>query len=125
MSPNYVPLVAPPGGFAAMTSHDAYNGIRAIVPPDWRNETAARLFLSLPCYRPVNYAQKVRCPVLIIACEKDSVTSVAATAEAAARIGPGARLIKLPIGHFDVYLGQWFERTCSEQIAFFKQALHA
>ncbi len=125
MSPNYVPIVAPPGGLAAMSSSDAYEGLRAIVPPDWRNETAARLFLSLPFYRPGNYAQKVHCPALIIACQKDSVTSLQAITEAAARMGDRARLVTLPIGHFDIYLGDWLERSSAEQIAFFKDVLNS
>jgi pimeloyl-ACP methyl ester carboxylesterase len=125
MSPKYVPLVAPPGGLAAMSSHDALEGMRAIAPPDWRNEAAARLFLLLPCYRPVRYAKGVRCPTLIIACKFDSVTSTQASAAAAAHIGDRARLVELPIGHFDIYAGKWFERSSQEQIAFFKEALHS
>ena len=29
----------------------------------------------------------------------------------------------LPIGHFDIYLGEWFERSSSEQLAFFTGTL--
>ena len=39
-----------------------------------------------------------------------------------ARMGDGAQLIMLPIGHFDIYLGKWFERSSSEQLAFFSNA---
>ncbi|HEX9881606.1 MAG TPA: alpha/beta hydrolase [Hyphomicrobium sp.] len=124
-SPKYLPLVAPPGKLAAMSSHDAYDGMRAIVPPSWRNEVAARLFLILPCYRPTRSAKSIRCPALIIACEKDSVTSTQAAVATAARMGRRARLVELPIGHFDIYLGEWFERSSQEQIAFFKEALRS
>jgi len=125
LSPFYVPLVAPPGQSAAMASHDAYEGMRAIVPLGWRNEVAARLFLVLPCYRPIRAAKSVKCPALIIACEKDSVTSPEAAGATAARMGDKARLVELPIGHFDVYLGEWFERSSREQIQFFAKALNA
>ena len=121
--PRYVPLVAPPGQLAAMASHDAYTGCIAIMPPHWRNEIAARLFLAMPFYRPVRHAAKVACPALIIACEKDTVASTHAAAEAAASMGDKARLIELPIGHFDVYLGEWFECSSREQVAFFEEAL--
>ena len=41
-------------------------------------------------------------------------------------MGDKARLIELPIGHFDIYLGQCFERSrLAEQVAFFKEALRA
>ncbi len=123
LSPYYVPIVAPPGGFAAMASHDAYDGLHAIVPPTWRNEVAARLFLTMRFYRPKYAAKSVECPALIFACQKDSVTSPKATAAAAASMGERARLIELPIGHFDIYLGEWFERASREQVAFFKEAL--
>jgi pimeloyl-ACP methyl ester carboxylesterase len=125
MSPYYVPLIAPPGGFAAMASHDAYEGLSAIVPPGWRNEVAARVFLVLRCYRPFRAAKSVKCPALLIACTRDSVTSPRATTAAAARMGGGARLIELPIGHFDIYLGEWFERSSAAQVAFFTEALRA
>ena len=30
-------------------------------------------------------------------------------------MGAKARLIELPIGHFDVYLGEWFERSAASR----------
>jgi pimeloyl-ACP methyl ester carboxylesterase len=125
MAPYYVPLVAPPGGLAAMASHDALEGMRAIVPADWRNEVAARLLFVLPCYRPIRAAAKVKCPALIIACRDDSVTSTKAAVATATLMGEKAKFVELPIGHFDIYLGEWFERSSSEQISFFREALRA
>lgn len=121
--PYCVPLVAPPGQLAAMASHDAYAGCMAIMPPDWRNEIAARFFLEMPFYRPLRYAPEVKCPALIIACLKDSVASAHAAAKVAARMGGRARLIQLPIGHFEVYVGDAYETACREQVAFFKRTL--
>ncbi len=123
--PHYVPLVAPPGELAAMATDDAYAGCMAIVPPGWRNEVAARFLLSLPLYRPVHHAHDVTCPTLLIACAHDSVVSSAAAAETAARMGGNAHLVTLPIGHFEIYLGAWFERSCDEQLEFFQAALAA
>jgi fermentation-respiration switch protein FrsA (DUF1100 family) len=125
LSPYYVPLVTPPGDVAAMATDDAYAGCMAIVPADWRNEVAARLFLTLPFYRPVHHAGDVECPTLLIACAHDSVVSTKASTATAERMGGNARLITLPIGHFDIYLGEWFERSSTEQAAFFQTALEA
>jgi fermentation-respiration switch protein FrsA (DUF1100 family) len=125
ISPKYVPLVAPSGELAAMASEDAYEGYTALIHPGWRNELAARLFLSFPFYRPTSYAKAVTCPSLIVICLKDSVTSARAAEAVAARIGDKARLVKLPIGHFDIYKGAWFEQSSQEQVKFFKHALHA
>ena len=121
--PYYVPIVAPPGGFAAMASHDAYDGLRAITPPGGRNEIAARIFLVMRCYKPKRAAKSVTCPALVIACDKDSVTSSKAAVDAAARMGAKAQVLHLPIGHFDIYLGEWQERSSAAQLAFFKTAL--
>jgi pimeloyl-ACP methyl ester carboxylesterase len=124
-SPSYVPLVARPGELAAMASEDAFRGCLAIVPPGWRNEIALRFFVTMPLYRPVRHAGAVNCPALIIACTKDTVASTRAASEVAERMNGKARLAWLPIGHFDVYLGEWFERSCAEQVEFFKGALQS
>ena len=122
-TPYYVPLAAPPGEVAAMSTPDAYAGIKAIMPAHCRNEVAARLFFSLPLYRPLRYAKAVRCPALIIACAEDSVASPQAATAAAARMGGPVRHFELPIGHFDIYLGEWFEASSAAQVAFFEEAL--
>jgi hypothetical protein len=31
--------------------------------------------------------------------------------------------MSLPIGHFDIYLGEWFERAADAETAFFKEVL--
>ena len=125
IAPKYVPLVALPGELAGMASEDAYEGYTALTQPGWRNEVAARLFLSFPFYRPMSYAKAITCPSLIVICLKDSVTSTRAAEAVATRIGDKARLVKLPIGHFDIYKGEGFERSSLEQVKFFKHALHA
>jgi pimeloyl-ACP methyl ester carboxylesterase len=123
--PYYVPIVTPPGGLAAMASHDAFEGLGAITPQTWRNDIAARMFLKLRFYRPKRAAKSVKCPALVIACDKDSVTSTEATRAAARSMGDGARLVTLPIGHFDIYLGEWFERSSAAQLEFFQESLMA
>lgn len=123
LAPYYVPLVAPPGELAAMPTADAYAGLKAIVPPDWRNQVAARLFLRLPFYRPIQCANEVKCPALLIVCEEDTVASTKAAARTAERLGGQVSLVSLSIGHFAIYLGQWLERSSSAQVAFFTAAL--
>jgi pimeloyl-ACP methyl ester carboxylesterase len=124
-APHYVPLAAAPGSLAAMATEDAYAECMAIVPPGWRNEVAARLFFAMPCYRPSRYACDVSCPTLLIACAQDTVTSTKAVEQTAARMGNRAQLITLPIGHFDIYLGKWLERSIGEQLTFFKKTFAA
>jgi dienelactone hydrolase len=121
--PRYVPLTAPPGELAAMATADAYAGCMAIVPPGWRNEVAARLFFTMPRYRPLRHAREVECPTLLIACMHDTVTSTRAAVKTAARMDGRAHLTMLPIGHFDIYHGKWFELSSAEQVAFFRRTL--
>lgn len=122
--PTYIPLVAPLGGAAAMATHDAHTGYTALAHDKWRNEVAARFVLTMPMYRPISHARAVSCPALIIVCLKDTVVSNQASQTAADRIGPNARLVKLPIGHFEIYKGEWLECSSDEQAQFFKDTLN-
>ncbi|HLL54010.1 MAG TPA: alpha/beta hydrolase [Myxococcaceae bacterium] len=123
IEPHRVPLVGPPGTLAAMASADAEPGFMAIAPPTFRNELAARLGLSLGLYRPVRHARKVRCPLLVQICEQDSVASTAAAERVVRRAGGKAEVLRYPIGHFDIYLGEHRERAARDQIAFFDRHL--
>ncbi len=110
--PYCIPVVSSPDRFAAMNKPDALEGYKALVPPDspWKNECPARILLAAPLYRPISYAARVRCPALLVAAEKDSLIPVEAVARTAARM-PAATLERVPAGHFDVYVGEWFERV--------------
>ena len=114
-------VVGPPGSVAAMTSEDAEPGYLAIAPPDWRNEVCARIGLFVSLYRPGRLAEKLNCPILIQICEKDSVAPISA-AEAAAKAA-NAEVKRYPVGHFDIYLGEPFERSVSDQVEFFTRQL--
>lgn len=122
--PVYVPIVAPPGQLAAMSSPDAEPGYRAIAPPDWRNEATARLALTIGLYRPIRYARRVPCPILIQVAAADSVAPIRAAIAAADKAGPRAELkIYSNTGHFDLYTGTGFERSCTDQLVFFERIL--
>ena len=117
--PVMVPLVAAEGQVAVMATADAQTGYHNITPVTWRNEICARLGLWLAFYRPVASAGSVRCPVLMQVCQKDSVAPAGAAVETARRLGPLADLRQYPIGHFAVYVGEGFERSCADQLGFF------
>lgn len=123
LSPAYVPLVAPQGQLAAMSSYDSISGYGAITPPHWRNQTCARYALTISAYRPIAYAGKLTCPVLIQVCMHDSLVPASAAIATAHRIGAKAELKQYDCGHFDIYVGENYESASSEQIAFFNRAL--
>jgi fermentation-respiration switch protein FrsA (DUF1100 family) len=121
--PLRIPIVGPPGTIAAMSSEDAEPGMRAISGPTWRNEFCARELLEVGLNRPVRRARDVRCPLLIQIADRDSVAP-AKSAQRAAWQAPGrAEVRRYPIGHFDIYLGDWFERSVADQLHFLRRHL--
>jgi len=74
-------------------------------------------------YRTIKYVNKIRCPVLIQACDYDFALPLSVVEKAADRLGKLAEVIRYPIGHFDIYRGDNFERAVNDQIAFFRKHL--
>ena len=120
----YVPIVGQPGELAAMTAPGAEAGCRALFPPGfpWRNEVAARIFLATGFYMPGRHARRVRCPLLVQVADEDVITPPA-PAMRAARRAPGGELRRYSGGHFDIYLGEPFERVVADQLSFLARAL--
>lgn len=121
--PRYIPLIAEPGGFAAMSSNDSLSGYGRITPADWRNEFTARTALALGLYRPIKSIRKLPCPTLILACNADSVAPAKSALKAARLAGPRAEVREYPMGHFDIYVDDGFQRSSTDQIAFFRKHL--
>jgi dienelactone hydrolase len=121
--PYYVPVVSDPDTFGLMNSPECKPGYMAIVPEDseWRNECPARAVLELLVYRPVLNARAVKCPALVMMGEKDSLIYPKSVEKTASRMRE-VTLIHLPIGHFDIYVGDWFEKVVKTQADFL--ALH-
>jgi uncharacterized protein len=119
-----VKLVGAPGSTALMTAADAEPGYRALIPPslEFDDQVLARFALHVGFYRPAREMRRARCPVLVCACEQDSVAPAGPTIRAAERART-AELIRYPIGHFDIYVGDGFERSSSDQLAFLRRHL--
>jgi dienelactone hydrolase len=123
-SPRYMPAVGKPGSFAVMTTADAEPGMLALVPPGskWENRVAARIAVKVAFYRPGRKAAKLSCPALFCICDGDSV----APAETAAKYGrsaPRGELKRYPTGHFEIYIGEWFEKAVADQTEFLTRHL--
>jgi dienelactone hydrolase len=74
-------------------------------------------------YRPGLKTDQLPCPILIAICDQDSRVVPAAAAATTRRAGKRATVKHYPIGHFDMYLGEWFERSVMDQVAFLQEAL--
>jgi dienelactone hydrolase len=118
-APYCVPVVSDPDSFGMMNSPECRPGYMAIVPEgsDWKNECPARAALELLIYRPVSHARKVACPALVMMGEKDTLIYPKSVEKAASRMRE-VTLIHLPIGHFEIYVGEWFEKTVEIQADF-------
>ena len=122
--PKLIPAVAAPGELALMSSDDAVPGFASITPPDsaWRNAVAARVGLKIGLYRPGRHAAEIACPLLVCACDQDLLVDVQAS-DQVAEDAPQGEVAHYPIGHFDIYNGEWFERAVSRQAEFFARHL--
>ena len=123
LSPHKIPIVGKPGSIACLTTPDAYEAFRKTAPNTFINEVCARILLRGDKYRPVKHAQDVRCPVLLQICEYDSIIPKSAAEETEKKLGKYAEAIYYPIGHFDIYVGDNFEKCVSDQIKFFQKHL--
>lgn len=127
----YVPPFGPVGTLAAMSTPGAYDSMLEMLPKDatgkegqsWRayfdrhnRVTAAALLQSL-LYSPGRTVDRIRCPVLLQAGRRDATTPFEPARRASERI-PDCELLAYDVDHFDVYLGEPFERTVGDQLRF-------
>ena len=117
-TPRQVGVVGPPGSLAAVTASDAFEGYGAITGPTFRNEMPARGILAIPFNRPVRAAPRLRCPLLLVIAEGDTIAPPAAVRRVAATAGGPVEVLSLACGHFDIYVGEMFAASLARQRAF-------
>jgi dienelactone hydrolase len=122
--PVMVPTAGNPGEVALMNAPDAYPGFLKLVPDGTtlRNEVAARIGVKILSYRPGRLAAKVTCPILFCVCESDSVAPSGPTRRYAAT-APRGQIKLYPEGHFEIYVGDAFERVVADQLDFLDKNL--
>jgi fermentation-respiration switch protein FrsA (DUF1100 family) len=122
--PFYVPAVGAEGTFALISSPDALAGFRRIDPPGstWENRVAGRIGIRIAVYRPGRAARRIACPVLFCVCEHDLICPAGPTLKYAAT-APRGEIAQYPIGHFDIYVADGFERAVADQTAFLARNL--
>ena len=121
--PLLVTLDGPRGTVATVTSPDAADGDRALrrdLYPDWPKLVAARSSLRLGFYRPGRAAPKVRCPLLVVACDDDA-TVLAAPAASVAERAPAGEYVHVPGGHYAPMLDA-HDDVVTAELAFLERA---
>jgi pimeloyl-ACP methyl ester carboxylesterase len=105
--PLYIPASAAAGEFGAIANEDAIAGLPLITPPegtDWHNRVAARSLLGLGAHRPVRKAARIRCPILLVVPETDTIAPVGPALRVADRAQKG-ELYRSRGGHYGPYEG--------------------
>lgn len=123
--PLTVPSYGPPGSVALMSAPDSEPGVRALLPHDaeergLRSDVAARFALQINLDRPGRLAHRLACPALFVVCDRDTVAPPGPTLRHVAR-APQGTVVRVPEGHFDIYVGQAFERNVATQLEFLAQ----
>ncbi|MFN8609659.1 MAG: alpha/beta hydrolase [Vulcanimicrobiota bacterium] len=112
--PLTIPIAARPGELGFLTAPDSLPGYTALTPTGARNEVSARMALTTASYRPNQV--HLHCPLLLQICQHDTVAPVFAALALGRRLH--AQVETYPIGHFDIYFGDYFERCVRSQIDF-------
>ncbi len=122
--PFRIKVAGPPGSLAAMNAPGLEFGYRTVVPEDGESsdEVAARVFLSIPTYRPIGVASRIQCPVLFCVADRDRVAPPEPALAAARRV-KDAEIRRYDADHFDLYIGDGFGRTVADQIEFLLRML--
>jgi cephalosporin-C deacetylase-like acetyl esterase len=123
LSPHKFPIVGQPGTIAMLTAPGAYEGYANLVAESnsFVNETCARLLFMAHGLDPVEASKQAKCPVLFLVCEHDNLVSPDSYKRAAEALGENAKVVKYPIGHFDIYEGTYFENAINEKHEFLKK----
>ncbi len=123
LSPHTIPIAGQPGTLAMLNAPGTFDGYARLMEESatFKNEVCARLLLMGHGRDPIEAAQDVRCPVLFLVCEHDNLAAPDSHVKAAQALGDKALVTSYPIGHFDIYEGQYFEEALNEQIAFLQE----
>lgn len=117
--PVMVKLGAPRGKAALMAVPD-YNVFLRQVPAGstFVNKAPARTILEFFKYSPGRYTKHIQSPIYFAVCKKDTLAPAKATVECA-RHAKKATIKEYDCGHFDIYLGEYFEEAIVDYISFF------
>jgi fermentation-respiration switch protein FrsA (DUF1100 family) len=108
-----------------MNAQDAVAGCKALIPKDYpyTNATPARFILQIAFMKPGSYVPLIKAPILFAICGKDSVAPPGPTLKYAKQAAQATIKWYDDMGHFDIYLGEAFEKAIADYIAFLQEHL--
>jgi len=119
-----MPITGSPGEFAFLSFPGWKEAILGSVPTGsrWTNTMPARIALEMATHRPIQSAEKVKCPVLIQYGRRDEGIPVKSITDTAAKL----RLVEIeahPFGHTQPFREPWLSKVAARQIEFFSKHL--
>jgi uncharacterized protein len=125
LSTHFIPAVGKPGSFALLNAPGALEGYQMLISDSehFKNRICGRSMLMMQGPDVAKLAHRVKCPVLMLVCEKDSTVSSDSYKEVAKILGEKATVIKYPVGHFDIYKGDIFDQAVEAQVHFLHKIL--
>ena len=123
--PVRVEVAGRPGEVALMSADDVYEGVHRLLDAsgldeaEYRSLVPARIGLAVPLARPGRRAKHLTSPALFCVCERDTVAPAPATLRHAAKAARG-EVRRYDAGHFDIYVGEDFNRVVADQITFLR-----
>jgi fermentation-respiration switch protein FrsA (DUF1100 family) len=123
-TPSFVKVMGEPGERAVFTSPDVARDHQHLVPEgvQWKNRISARALLRLPLYRPITYAPRAQCPLLLCVGDRDTADSPQAAVKTA-QAAPYGEVRRYDCDHYDFYAGEIFEQAVADQCTFLVQHL--
>jgi len=123
LSTHYTPIVGKPHTTAFMLAPGALEGYQNIMANSkyFFNGVCGRSLFQIPGPNVIKTAVNVKCPVLIIVCENDTCVSRDSHKKVADVLNDKATVVKFPVGHFDLYSGDYFEKAIAAQLRFIKK----
>jgi pimeloyl-ACP methyl ester carboxylesterase len=123
--PVRVKVAARPGELGLMNDAKSVDTVIALLEAsglteaEYRNEVPARIALEIAFDAPGRKASQIQCPILFCVCDADTVAPAKATLRHAGK-APRGEIRRYPVGHFDIYMGEFFERVVADQLAFLR-----
>jgi pimeloyl-ACP methyl ester carboxylesterase len=115
----YVPLVGRPDELAFVNQPGALEGWQSVTPPGYKfdNRITAASGLGMLFYNAAAQAPRMRCPLLVSACDRENLIDPAIATRVAAR-APRAVVKHYDADHFTVYHPPAVEQIVADQIEF-------
>jgi alpha-beta hydrolase superfamily lysophospholipase len=121
----YIPIVGEPGTRAMVTVAGALAGWNSTVPPGARfdNRIAAADATALVTTSVLRAARKVRAPLLVCACDRETLMDPKYSVRVA-HAAPSGVLKRYPSDHFEIYHPPLVDTVLADQISFLREHLH-